>query len=148
MRSNQARAREMKLSLLECRQKRRELASRPRDRDSFVRDGFSEMQHVDAIVEHRGARLLEVEPPRIDLPQMDDELGLEMVIALDQVLQMQQELTVGKTVKETLQSRHGTSPHRDRGVTRVSVALEIRELEIRLCFENGGNCISVDQVAE
>ena len=100
--SNQACACEMNVSILECGENGGKLASRPRDRDSFVSNPLREVEHLDAITEHRAARLLEIQPPRIDLPQMGDELGLEMVIALDQVPQMQQELTVGKTVKETL----------------------------------------------
>ena len=118
MGSNQARAREMKVPLLERRQNDRKLPSRPRDRDSFVRDTFGEVEHVDAIIEHRGARLLEVEPPRIDLPQMGDELGLEVVVALDQVVQMQQELSVGETLENTVQSSHENSPRRDRGMSK------------------------------
>jgi len=53
-------------------------------------------------MKHRGARLLEVEPPRIDLPQMSDELGLEGLIPLNQITQMDQELIVAKTFRITL----------------------------------------------
>jgi hypothetical protein len=60
------------------------------------------VQHVDAVVKHRGARLLEIEPARIDLSEIRNELCLEGVIALDQIAQLNQELIVGKT----LQSRH------------------------------------------
>ena len=104
MGGDQARRRKMKVSTPERDQELRESSRGPRDRDSFVCDAFREVQHVDAVVEHRRARLFEIEPPRIDLAQMGDELGLEGVIALDQVVQLLQESTVGKA----LQCRHGT----------------------------------------
>jgi len=93
----------MKVSLFQCVQKLREFSRSPRDRDSFVRDAFCEVQHVDAVVEHRGARLLEIELPCIGLVEVGDELGLVGVIALDQIVQLSQELIVG----EAFQSRHG-----------------------------------------
>jgi hypothetical protein len=100
--SDQARRREMQVPTPQRDQKLRELPRRPRDCDSFVGDAFCEVQHANAVVEHRGAGLLEIEPPRIDLAEMGDELGLEAVIALDQVVQLRQELIVRKA----LQRRH------------------------------------------
>jgi len=87
----------MEIPLFERGQKLRALSRRPSHCDSFVRDAFGEVQHVDAVVKHRGARPLEVEPARIDLGEMGDQLGLEGVIALDQIVQLSQELIVGKT---------------------------------------------------
>ena len=49
---------------------------------------------------------------------MGDELGLEVVVALEQVVQMQQESSVGETLEEILQSSHENSPQRDRGVNK------------------------------
>jgi hypothetical protein len=103
MGSDQARPGEVKVALFQCDQKLREPPHGPRNRNSFVRDAFCEVQHVDAVVEHRGARLSEIEPPRIDLAEVGNELGLEAVIAPDQFVQLSQELSVGKA----LQSRHG-----------------------------------------
>jgi hypothetical protein len=101
--SDQARRREMQLATPQRDQEIGEPSSSPRDRDSFVRDAFCEVQHVNAVVEHRGAGLLEIEPTRVDLAEVRDELGLEALIALDQVVQLSQELIVGKA----LQRRHG-----------------------------------------
>jgi len=86
----------MQIPLLERDQKPREFSHRPRHGDSFVRNAFGEVQHLDAVVKHRGARLLEVEPTRVDLSQVRNQLGLEAVIAPDQIMQPNQELITGQ----------------------------------------------------
>jgi len=87
----------MEIPLFKRGQKLRVLSRRPSHRDSFVGDAFGEVQHVHAVVKNRGASQLEVEPPRIDLGEMRDQLGLEGVIAFDQIVQLSQELIVGHT---------------------------------------------------
>ncbi len=72
MRSNQAGTGEMEFSAFQRGQQIRKLASRPSHCDSFVRNTFGEMEQMDAVVEHRGTRLPQIEPPRIDLTEMSD----------------------------------------------------------------------------
>jgi hypothetical protein len=93
----------MKLPPLQRGQQLRELPRRSCDGNPFVGDAFGEMEQADAEVEHRGASSLEIEPPCIDFPEMNDQLSLKGVIAPDQVMQLSQEPIVGKA----LQRRHG-----------------------------------------
>ncbi len=88
----------MEIPLFKRGQKLRALSRRSSHRDSFVRDALGEVQHVHAVVKHRGASQPEVEPARIDLGEMRDQLGLEGVIVLDQIVQLSQELIVGHTL--------------------------------------------------
>ena len=53
----------------------------------FVRDPFCEMEHLAAVGEHRGASLLEIELPRIDLAQVNEQLGLDGITALNEFLE-------------------------------------------------------------
>jgi len=76
----------MNLSTCQRGQNLWKLASSPRDRDSLVGNTFCEVEHVNAVMEHRRTRLPEIEPPRIDFPKMGDEFSLEFMIALDQLI--------------------------------------------------------------
>jgi len=78
---NQARRREMETSLLKRHKKLWILSRGPRHCDSFVGNAFGEMQHANAVVEHRRTRLPEIEPSGIDLREMCDQFGLVQVIA-------------------------------------------------------------------
>jgi hypothetical protein len=88
VRCEQTRCGEMKVPTLQRTPKLWELPRSSRHRDPLVRDPFCEVQHVDAIVEHRRARLFEVEPSRIDLSEMADPLGFQYSIASIQIMQL------------------------------------------------------------
>jgi hypothetical protein len=61
----------------EHRQQPRVLASRARDRDAQVGLGLGEVEPLGAVDEHRRAGLADVEPARIDLAEVSDEVGLD-----------------------------------------------------------------------
>ena len=86
----------MKVPTLQRDQQLREFSRRSRNSNPLVGDAFGEMESVDAEMEHRGASLLEIEPPSIDLTEMGDQLSLQAVIAHDQLMQPSQEPIVGK----------------------------------------------------
>jgi hypothetical protein len=89
----------MKLPPLQRAQQLRKFPRRSRNGNPFVGNAFGEMQHVYAKVKHRRASLIEIEPPCIDLPEMNNQLSLEDMIAPDQVMQLSQEPIVGKALQ-------------------------------------------------
>jgi hypothetical protein len=65
---------------------------RARRLDPLVGNALREVQHPLTPGEHRGATLLEIEPPGIDFGEMGEELGLDRVPALDQLPDSREEL--------------------------------------------------------
>jgi len=49
--------------------------------DPFVGNPFGEMEHSPAVREHRGAAFFEIELPRVDLGQVNEQLGLDRIAA-------------------------------------------------------------------
>ena len=62
----------------------------------FVGNAFCEMEHALAVREHRGATLLEVELPRVDLSEVSEQLGLDRVAAPHQLAHALEQLGVGE----------------------------------------------------
>jgi hypothetical protein len=56
-----------------------------RSLNPLVGNPFREMQNALAVREHRGATLLEIELPRVDLRQVSEQLGLDRVAAAHQI---------------------------------------------------------------
>ena len=71
-------------------------------RDALVGDRLREAQYPCAVGEHRSAALAEIEPPRIDLRKVRDQIGLEFAAAVNQIQQPREQLIVRKP----LQPRH------------------------------------------
>ena len=69
---------------------------RARRLDSLVGDPLREVEYALAVDEHRGAALLEIQPARIDLAEVGEQLGLDRVAALDQLPHPREQLGVGK----------------------------------------------------
>jgi hypothetical protein len=63
------------------------------------------MKHSPAVLEHRRARLLCIEPPELDLRDVGDDLGLDTAGLLHELEQLTQEVLVS----DTLQAQHGDS---------------------------------------
>lgn len=57
---------------------------RPSGLDSFVGNPFCEVKHPTAVREHRGAAQLEVEPPGIDLAQVNEQVCLDRIATLNE----------------------------------------------------------------
>jgi hypothetical protein len=70
---------------------------RARRLDPLVSDPFCEMEHPLAVDENRGAALLEIQPARIHLTEMREQIGLDRVAALDELQQAGKKLSVGKS---------------------------------------------------
>ena len=98
MRSNQAGTGEVKVAIFQSGQEFRKLPRCTCYADAFVGHAFGEMEHADAVVKHRRARLLELEPPRIDFSQMGNELRLERVLAPNQLLETEEKLIACESV--------------------------------------------------
>ena len=98
MRRDQAGRREMEIPAFNRRQQLGELSHGPGHGNSFVRDALGEAQYIDAVAKHRGTRLAEIEPSRIDLREMRNQFCLVDVIACYQFVQPGEEPVVRKVL--------------------------------------------------
>ena len=89
----------MDVSRFECGQQLRVPARGAGNGDSFVRHALCKVEYSDAVVEHRGQSLFEIQTTGVDFAQMSDQFGFECVVAVDQDLEILQELVIGKTVQ-------------------------------------------------
>jgi hypothetical protein len=64
--------------------------------DPLVGNSLCEMKHALAVREHRGASLLEIELPPVDLRQVSEQLGLDRVAAPHQFPNPRDQLGVGQ----------------------------------------------------
>ena len=63
---------------------------RTRRADALEGDAFGEVQHLHAVVEHRRAGLLEVQPAGVDLAEVEQEIGLYGSVLPNQGVQTSQ----------------------------------------------------------
>ncbi len=68
----------------------------PGGRDAFVRDALGEAQDALAVREQRRAAFLDVEPARVDLGEVGEQLGLDGVSAPDELMEAGEQLAPGK----------------------------------------------------
>jgi hypothetical protein len=90
LRREQTHSRQMKIALAQRRQEFRIPPRRAHRRDPLVGNRFRKAQYAHAVGEHRRARFAEVEPPRIDLREVLDQIRLELASAVNQFDQLRE----------------------------------------------------------
>lgn len=73
----------------------------PGGRDAFVRDALGEAQDTLAVREHRRAAFFQLEPAGVDLRQVGEQVGFDVVAAPDEIVEAGEQFAPGKGCERT-----------------------------------------------
>jgi hypothetical protein len=99
-------------------------SSGSRSLDPVIGGGLREVQDLGAVGEHRGAALLEVEPPSIDLAEVGEQLRLDLTVAGGELVECAKQVAIrkarerGRARRSRVRRSHGISLDRTRGDVR------------------------------
>jgi hypothetical protein len=105
-------------------------SARPGGVDPLVRNAFGELEHPTAVRKHRGATLLEIELPRLDLAQVDEQVRLDRIATPHELAHAREQLDV-RYPSEHL--RHDSTSGNDGVRSIISITWVFRAHRIALC---------------